>query len=100
MVDELVTKVIIADGCFYLVLLGGGRSDYQFIYREAMSVYWDSQHTSFKCSTSIPGLPLDQLLMHIDKTVKGFGLSLGFTPCPTMQGITDKDSEVLESQVR
>ena len=100
MADEIVSKVTIADGCLHLVLLSGGRPDYQFVYCEAMSVYWDPQRMSFKCSTSIPGLPIDRLLLHIVKVVDGFGLSLGFAPHPTIEGVTDEDSQKLESQLR
>lgn len=49
MSTEIVNKVEIIDsGDLFLRLQSGGKSSYQYIYREAAGVYWDNNLHGFK----------------------------------------------------
>lgn len=99
MATEHVSKIEIADGCLHLILASGGQDHYQHIYREAMSVYWDMQRKSFKCSTSIPGLPVAELLPHIVRITGNFGIRLDFSTGPELVGLPDDSAEMIAAQV-
>jgi hypothetical protein len=99
MATERVSKVVYADGCLHLVLASDGEDAYQYIYREAKSVYWDPDRKSFKCSTSIPGLPIAQLLTYVARITNEFGVTLDFSSSPEFVDVPDDVVEVLMPQV-
>lgn len=90
MVDEPVSEIALIDGHLHLVLTTGGRNSYQYVYREAQSVYWDPKRGSFKCSVSIPGLPLLSVFPHMLRITECVGIRLSFPVLPNFVGLDEK----------
>ena len=100
MSPETVSQIAIIDGSLHLVLTTEGQDWHQFIYREARSVYWDADRRSFKCSTSIPGLPFQAILPHMIQVISDFGITLSFEWSLTFADVPDDATMVMRDQIK
>jgi hypothetical protein len=49
-IEEISKIEIMKSGEMFVVLASGGKPIYQYIYREAAGIYWDSEVKGFKAS--------------------------------------------------
>ena len=76
--QERINKVEILDsGELLLALESGGKSEYQYVYREAAGVYWDNELKGFKSTIPTGEWTYSQWFSHIVDIVKtGVGVEI------------------------
>ncbi len=97
--DELISAILLRDDKLHLILASGGRPSYQYIYREARSVYWEPGQSSFRCSRSSTGLSLLELFRHMVDVIHEFGLALSFSPKLAFEGVPDPAVESIRAEI-
>ncbi|TLU59460.1 hypothetical protein FE810_16960 [Thalassotalea litorea] len=77
-IENLSLIEILDSGEMYLVLASGGKPSYQYIYREASEVYWDSDRKAFKAPSPREWSHADWF-HHIIKVAAQIGIALSVT---------------------
>ncbi len=99
MSTEAVSEIKYQDECLHLVLRSGGQAGYQYIYREARSVYWDSDHASFRCSRPNTGLSYLELFRNIVNTARDCRIILSFPSAPAFTGLPDDAVQSISAEI-
>ena len=90
--QEIIKEVCLnEDGELFLLLEGEGKSSYQYIYREAVGIYWDSSAKAFK-STELKDWSCTKWFTHIVETLKNtMDLKLVLSPDVIWQNVPQLD---------
>ena len=77
---EEISKIeILENEELYVSLSGGGKSMYQYIYREAAEVYWDNEVKAFKAPAPREWTHSDWYHHIVSVAASGLGISLVLT---------------------
>ena len=95
---ETITKVEVNEACELLLLLeSNGKSDYQYVYREATGVYWDNEFHAFK-STPMKSWSCVQWFSQIVTIAKSVSAELILSKNAKWQGVTiEEQNEIMKT---
>ena len=97
---ELISSVsLTADNRLIVTLKSGGKSSYQYIYREAAGVHWYNEISSFS-STEIKEWAIDNWFKHILSIVSRIGVSLELADDTQWNELTKDDIDKIRNARR
>ncbi len=100
MTKEIISEVRVLDsGKLLLVLRSGGKNSYQYIYREAASVYWEPELKGF-ISTDTKKWSYSEWFLHILDVTNQFGVELELGNETNWIGISESDKEKIFERYR
>lgn len=94
--NEYINRIEILDtGELFHGIESDGKADYQFVYREAAGVYWDSEIKGFKSTELKDGTP-SQWFAHIIGIVRtGIGINLVLRESVRWKNVADTKKAVI-----
>ena len=97
---ETISRIEVLDtGELLLGLEGKGKSEYQYVYREAAGVYWDPAKSGFK-STLMSEWSCSMWFSHIVSVVhSGLGLKLVLAKSVSWRNIPDQQRLEIEKTI-
>ncbi len=87
---EIINSVeITQSGELLLILEGGGKASYQYVYREVSGVYWDNKKGGFHSNKAPISWSYSDWFTHIVTIVKSIGIELELSPIATWKNISE-----------
>lgn len=97
MTTEKINRIEILDsGELFVGIEGDGDPSYQYVYREAAGVYWDSSRKGFK-STELKNWTAPQWFAHILDIVLYVGVELEMGEKITWKDVSEADKTLMLS---
>ena len=97
-IEEISKIEILENGEMFLVLASGGKSMYQYIYREAAEVYWDNERKAFKAPAPRKWSYADWYRHIVAVAASGLGLSLRLSKSPIWVNVSGVIKEEICSE--
>ena len=96
--ESIDTVTITKENTLLLTLQSGGKSEYEYIYREAAGISWNKIHKGFESTTLKEDLSCSQWFSHILKITKECNIEITLSPNVKWNNVPENEIENIKNE--